>query len=65
MKDDEIYCGDDTGGVICGKGPLGMKGQGPAYAYGPTSKYFYAKVAHYKCEKHHDKACRLSPLIDD
>lgn len=60
----QIFCGDETGGKLCGVGPLGMAGQGPAYAYGPNSKLYYAQTPHFKCEKHHLRACRLSTRDD-
>lgn len=48
----EIFCGHDNDDKVCNAGPLGMRGQGPAYAYGD----------HWKCQKHRDAYERAQSL---
>lgn len=48
----EIRCRD------CKRGPLGMRGQGTAYAYGPHHKRdhpLYDDVPHWKCPHCRDR----------
>lgn len=50
----DLFCGDTSEGKRCGAGPLGAVGNGPAYSYRD----------HWKCEKHHLRAIRLSTYLN-